>query len=562
MKDPPATVKNLPSGAKKIFIDTFNSVFKEGKDEEKARMAAWSNVKLKYKKQGDKWVKKTQAGMVEVPPTELEGIDVLAKIPEMEESEPESVNQGLRISETLPIVRFMEEEGKQKAVYRVIKPGWSANGYYYSKEVTSQLVPLIQSKPMFFADHIEPYEKKHMIFGQKLTNGVAMAEEVWSDPEGQVLAKLSPLGNPSTQWIWEAAKLHPEHIGNSIDAYGKVKKGKAEGKEGHIVEKFTGYDSTDFVYRPAAGGKFIAITEAHQLNGTGSVTVSSEPTGAPHVPIQEIETEFNPLLEAAKTLKDLIKRHQKKSAFWNIGYMLTDFIYGVAVDRNMDDDEKSKAVESALKEFVDQLKEIDPVTLFNESLKNDTEVKPIDKLKSKLEENMDNKELIEALSKMTPAQLLEHSPDLYNKVIEASITDKEVQEAMKSLPSVKKERDELLSDKEEWETEKTDLEAKNKELSEKLKKYEDDEEKAKWGVEVDELIKESGINKPLITETFKNQLLDQDSKEKVQELLEDRKSLSKDSKFDNPAPKPENEKEFKEVEVDDKKLVRDLKANR
>jgi cation transport regulator len=54
----PDQIKNLPSGARAIWINTFNAVYRETKDEDQARKAAWSNVKKKYKKVKDKWVKK------------------------------------------------------------------------------------------------------------------------------------------------------------------------------------------------------------------------------------------------------------------------------------------------------------------------------------------------------------------------------------------------------------------------------------------------------------------------------------------------------------------------
>lgn len=55
---PPAGIKSLPSGAKSIWIETFNSVHGETGDETKARQAAWANVKERYKKEGDRWVPK------------------------------------------------------------------------------------------------------------------------------------------------------------------------------------------------------------------------------------------------------------------------------------------------------------------------------------------------------------------------------------------------------------------------------------------------------------------------------------------------------------------------
>lgn len=568
MKNPPSTVKNLPSGAKKIFIDTFNAVFADTKDETKARMAGWSQVKKKYKKSGDKWVKKTTAGeYIDVPTDELEGIDVLAEIKEMQESEEVSITAAFRIQETSPIVEFIEEEGKSKAIYRVIQAGWSGNGFYYGKDVTPQLVPFIEKKPMFFADHLEPFQKKNMIFGQKLTDAVAIAEKVWATDDGQVLAKLSSVGNPKTEWIWEAAKNHPEHIGNSIDAYGKVKKGEAEGRKGNIVENFVGYDSTDFVYRPAAGGKFVvSVTEAQQIANninfqTGdAIDESGTVTWSPST--LETTEDHDSLKEAAKTLKDVIKRHQKRSLFWNIGYLLIDFIYAVSVDYNMSEDDKKKAVDIAVKDFIEQLKEIDPVTLFNESLIEGKDIKPIDKLKNKLEDSMDNKELIEALKTYTPAQLLESNPDLYNKIIAVSVDDKEVEEALKKVPVLEKDNKELLETTKTLTDAKEKAEKELKEAKDELQKYKDKEEKAEWSNKVDDLIKESEIDNALVTDTFKGQLIESKDEEKVKTLLDDRKGLKTNPDFDNgKPPKNPQEGESKTKLPSNEELVRAIKAS-
>ncbi|MDD4352385.1 MAG: ChaB family protein [Candidatus Gracilibacteria bacterium] len=53
----PSQLKNLPVGARNLWIRTFNAVYEETKDETKARQAAWHIVKGKYHKDGDKWVK-------------------------------------------------------------------------------------------------------------------------------------------------------------------------------------------------------------------------------------------------------------------------------------------------------------------------------------------------------------------------------------------------------------------------------------------------------------------------------------------------------------------------
>lgn len=58
--NPPTWLKNLPRGAIAIGVRTFNRVLAETGDEDQARMAAWRNIKLKYKKVGDKWVRKAE----------------------------------------------------------------------------------------------------------------------------------------------------------------------------------------------------------------------------------------------------------------------------------------------------------------------------------------------------------------------------------------------------------------------------------------------------------------------------------------------------------------------
>lgn len=55
----PQWLKNLPSGAQSLGIRVFNAVFAKTHDDNQARMAAWAQIKRKYKKLGDKWVKLT-----------------------------------------------------------------------------------------------------------------------------------------------------------------------------------------------------------------------------------------------------------------------------------------------------------------------------------------------------------------------------------------------------------------------------------------------------------------------------------------------------------------------
>lgn len=63
VSNPPNWLKNLPRGAIAIGVRTFNRVLAEEGDEDAARKAAWRNIKLKYRKVGDKWVRKTEASL-------------------------------------------------------------------------------------------------------------------------------------------------------------------------------------------------------------------------------------------------------------------------------------------------------------------------------------------------------------------------------------------------------------------------------------------------------------------------------------------------------------------
>lgn len=68
-KDLPDTVRNiLPHHAQDIYLEAFNNAWdeyrdpskrrKDGSQEETAHRVAWSAVKKKYEKQGDRWVAK------------------------------------------------------------------------------------------------------------------------------------------------------------------------------------------------------------------------------------------------------------------------------------------------------------------------------------------------------------------------------------------------------------------------------------------------------------------------------------------------------------------------
>ena len=57
---PDSVRKHLPEHAQDIFVGAFNNAHEEYGDEQRAFRVAWSAVKRKYRKDGDRWVPKHQ----------------------------------------------------------------------------------------------------------------------------------------------------------------------------------------------------------------------------------------------------------------------------------------------------------------------------------------------------------------------------------------------------------------------------------------------------------------------------------------------------------------------
>lgn len=58
-----APTGELPKEGVKLWVKIFNAVFADTKDDNKARQAAWGGVKNKWRKVGDKWIKKIFDGI-------------------------------------------------------------------------------------------------------------------------------------------------------------------------------------------------------------------------------------------------------------------------------------------------------------------------------------------------------------------------------------------------------------------------------------------------------------------------------------------------------------------
>jgi hypothetical protein len=140
----------------------------------------------------------------------------------------------------------------------LIRPGWSANGRYYSRDVLARALGLYENSRAF-ANHPTPDQMRRGE-GRSVTDLTGRFFNVRLGEAGEIRATRRVYDNPAGNAVWPAIVDAVEHqapvIGLSINAVGKVSKGSADGKEGVIVEEITAVSSVDDVIAPAAGGGF------------------------------------------------------------------------------------------------------------------------------------------------------------------------------------------------------------------------------------------------------------------------------------------------------------------
>ena len=144
----------------------------------------------------------------------------------------------------------------------LIRPGWSANGRYYSREVLQQAAALFEGTKAY-ANHptleqIKKGEGRSVLDITGDYTGITLGEG------GELKASRAVFG-AAGESVWPLIERSVETgrpvIGLSINAVGRAVKGKApDGKEGIIVEAITAANSVDDVTEPAAGGGFDRLT--------------------------------------------------------------------------------------------------------------------------------------------------------------------------------------------------------------------------------------------------------------------------------------------------------------
>lgn len=161
--------------------------------------------------------------------------------------------------------------GDGTASIKIIQPGWSSNGRYYSADLLRRDIPLaFPAGTHMHLNHQTAAEESARPEGDVQTlAGVLTDDPHWSEgPAGPGMYARAQIFAPWREMLGELAP----HIGTSIRAWGKASEGEAEGRRGAIVERIETGRSVDFVTRPGAGGRVLQLME--------SATAGSHPFGS------------------------------------------------------------------------------------------------------------------------------------------------------------------------------------------------------------------------------------------------------------------------------------------
>jgi cation transport regulator ChaB len=472
MQNPPSAVKNQSKEVQKVFIDTFNAVLADTSDEEQARSAAWSNVKNEFKKEGDQWLKKEKKAS--------EG--VVEYLTEMADGD---------IKFDIGLAEAIFDDSNKTAIVTCISEGWSLNQTggktrYYTARAIEDVASLLNTSKKMYLEHSPK--------SRVINEWAATVLESWVETSGNkkhAKAKIDFTENPQTVWLYREAKKHPEQVGLSIDGRGEFREGKIEGRDAAIIEGIKILKSTDFVDRPAAGGRVSNVLESF---------------GKPSI-----------LVEAVKSLGDRIKKaeqYQKPNIdFSNVldafHSLLSDLIYSAEAE------DIGKEIETALDELEIKLKACIPaIKKNNEPEEPEMEHESVTTetvIQESVNTNKSNKEKTMELSVFKS-----ENPEAYVKLSEEIklVLTEDLQKANKE--QLDKLTEELTAVKADLETSDTALKAATLEIDKN-----NDEKKLRDRKEfIDNQLKEAKIAEK-VSATF-IEILNKSENEDITKLIEDK----------------------------------------
>lgn len=159
---------------------------------------------------------------------------------------------------------------------KIIKPGWGSSGYYPAQVLKDDGPSAWPAGTHMYLDHPTVSEARERPERSiKDLAAVTVSDPVFKE-DGVAGPGLYAKATVLPQYK-EVIKALAPHIGVSIRAAGIFKEGEAEGRSGRVISKINRSErnSVDFVTKPGAGGKVLAIMES--LRGQSGELLQSEP---------------------------------------------------------------------------------------------------------------------------------------------------------------------------------------------------------------------------------------------------------------------------------------------
>lgn len=145
----------------------------------------------------------------------------------------------------------------------VIRSGWNrAGSRYYPVAVVERDVPKVYGAgTQMFIDHPSSDERETRPERSLRSLAAVFLEDPHPVQEADGRVVMRTTARVYTDWQPFLAERH-DAIGVSINGGGEAEWGEAEGRHGLVLEALTAGQSVDFVTRPGAGGRIVALLES------------------------------------------------------------------------------------------------------------------------------------------------------------------------------------------------------------------------------------------------------------------------------------------------------------
>jgi len=211
-------------------------------------------------------------------------------------------------------IKLIEAEFSKEGIIpiKIIQPGWGSSGYY-PEEVLERDAEKYKKNTKIFWDHQTQKEERERPEGS-LTNlaGKLVSDGVYKKegPHGKGIYAKAKIFSKFQKPVKEMAN----DIGLSHRAFGKAKKGEAEGRKGNIIEGIDAVKSVDFVTIPGAGGRVTEISvDFVTIPGAGGRVTEMFESYRDNLKFSKMEEkELKELQDSKKELEEQNKRLKEK----------------------------------------------------------------------------------------------------------------------------------------------------------------------------------------------------------------------------------------------------------